>query len=330
MPVRWIRASGYASPTNGGPPRESRGGGQVGLLSPGSSGSRDPGALRQTYASIIESYLGGNQEQALSDADEAGRRTVGMEDGLLILVDAYHAALGRAVAGAGSARDAGRVVESAAVVIERSLASHEMALSGAKAATRALSAAGRVLGVEAGPGTPPLEDDQAGARRFERERRDPLGAVVEGQSDERTRIASAIHADAVQSLAAVATRLDLLARQLDDREAAASIEKLREAVVTAHSTTVFLAGAHEEQREGGRAPDPVTAGRRADDPPTPEDVLTDREREVLSMISAGATNAEIAERLVISQSTVKSHVKNILRKLGVRNRTQAAARYFGP
>lgn len=152
---------------------------------------------------------------------------------------------------------------------------------------------------------------------------------MEGQSDERTRISSAIHADAVESLAAVATRLDLLAGQLDDRDAAASIEKLREAVVTAHATTVFLAGAHEEEREIAYVPALIAQRDEGVEAPTLKPALTEREREILSMISAGATNAEIADRLVISQSTVKSHVKNILRKLGVRNRTHAAARYFG-
>ena len=59
----------------------------------------------------------------------------------------------------------------------------------------------------------------------------------------------------------------------------------------------------------------------------PERVLTERELEVLDLMAEGATNAQIAEALVISESTTKSHVKNILRKLGVRNRTQAVARY---
>jgi DNA-binding CsgD family transcriptional regulator len=60
----------------------------------------------------------------------------------------------------------------------------------------------------------------------------------------------------------------------------------------------------------------------------PADVLSRRELEVLAMIAQGATNTEIAERLVIAPSTVESHVKRILRKLGARNRTEAAARYL--
>jgi DNA-binding NarL/FixJ family response regulator len=56
--------------------------------------------------------------------------------------------------------------------------------------------------------------------------------------------------------------------------------------------------------------------------------LSRRELEVLALIAEGATNAEIAERLVIATTTVQSHVKSILSKLEVRNRTQAAARYL--
>jgi DNA-binding NarL/FixJ family response regulator len=51
--------------------------------------------------------------------------------------------------------------------------------------------------------------------------------------------------------------------------------------------------------------------------------LTAREREVLDLVAGGATNAVIAETLVISESTVKKHLDNIYAKLGVGSRTAA-------
>ena len=59
-------------------------------------------------------------------------------------------------------------------------------------------------------------------------------------------------------------------------------------------------------------------------PKRPFDTLTDREREVLKLIGTGATNHEIAQKLIISEHTVKSHLRSILNKLNVRNRQQAA------
>jgi DNA-binding CsgD family transcriptional regulator len=70
-------------------------------------------------------------------------------------------------------------------------------------------------------------------------------------------------------------------------------------------------------------PDAATA---APAPPSPLDALglTAREQEVLALVAVGQTNAQIAETLFISPKTATVHVSNILGKLGVRNRVEAA------
>ncbi len=60
-------------------------------------------------------------------------------------------------------------------------------------------------------------------------------------------------------------------------------------------------------------------------PPTPGHDLTEREREVLSLMIEGLDNAQIAERLVVSRSTIKFHVSSILSKMGATSRTEAVA-----
>jgi DNA-binding NarL/FixJ family response regulator len=63
----------------------------------------------------------------------------------------------------------------------------------------------------------------------------------------------------------------------------------------------------------------------AERPPRPEHrVLSEREVEVAELVGAGATNREIARRLYITEGTAKNHISKILRKLGLRDRTQLA------
>lgn len=83
----------------------------------------------------------------------------------------------------------------------------------------------------------------------------------------------------------------------------------------------------------GEAPiSPAMAGKiidefaaRAAKQPAAEDALTSREREVLELLAWGATNKDMALKLSISENTVKNHLKNILEKLHLQNRVQAAA-----
>ena len=92
-----------------------------------------------------------------------------------------------------------------------------------------------------------------------------------------------------------------------------SADDLAGAIRSAHAGRMFLAP------EATQALIATAAG-----PPAPGGDLTRREREVLGLMVQGLNNAAIAERLVVSPSTVKTHVSSILSKLNVASRTEAA------
>jgi two-component system NarL family response regulator len=74
---------------------------------------------------------------------------------------------------------------------------------------------------------------------------------------------------------------------------------------------------------GRRGIPPVVAAKLAEH--TPRIALTPRETEVICLMATGLTNAQIAERIGRTEETVKVHVKNVLQKLDVRDRTEAVA-----
>jgi DNA-binding NarL/FixJ family response regulator len=101
----------------------------------------------------------------------------------------------------------------------------------------------------------------------------------------------------------------------------ASSEKLSEAIRLAARGESFLqpSVAAKVVAEFAR----LTAGTKGPVPPLVEP-LSDREHEILILIANGASNREIANGLFLAEGTVKNHITNILGKLGVRDRTQAA------
>ena len=74
---------------------------------------------------------------------------------------------------------------------------------------------------------------------------------------------------------------------------------------------------------------PSSVPERDDPADPPMEHLSQRERDVLRMLADGLTDREIAAALTISVRTVETHVSNVLHKLGVRNRAEAARRYRG-
>jgi len=132
-----------------------------------------------------------------------------------------------------------------------------------------------------------------------------------------------------------ATRVVVLTTYADDRSVVDALQAGARGFLTKDAGAEEIQQAIAAVVSGAAAIDPavqhhlvnaVASGLPATvQPPTPllPDGLTPREAEVLSLIAEGLSNAEIAERLVVSEATVKSHVNHLFTKTGVRDRAQA-------
>ncbi|WP_245717762.1 helix-turn-helix transcriptional regulator [Nocardia miyunensis] len=108
-----------------------------------------------------------------------------------------------------------------------------------------------------------------------------------------------------------------------NRRTTAELERLNRALHALEHSGVTLDDI--EQRPGEQRKEYEYSTPTADYPAA----LTARERDVLTLIAAGATNAAISRQLCISDGTVKSHVQRIFKKIGVSTRAEAAALYAG-
>jgi len=132
------------------------------------------------------------------------------------------------------------------------------------------------------------------------------------------------------------TQVVILSAYADDESVFAAINAGAAGYLTKDSGAEQIRRAIETVHGGGALLDPHVQRRLLDrvraahskPPPAPPHELTQREVEVLRLISHGLSNPEIAQRLVVSEATVKTHVNNILAKTELRDRAQAVAYAF--
>ena len=122
----------------------------------------------------------------------------------------------------------------------------------------------------------------------------------------------------------------------DDETVVAALQAGARGYLTKDAGAEQIRTAVERVAAGEAAIDPavqrqlIAAVQRGETTPEPDcdelpDGLTPREAEVLTLIAAGLSNGEIADRLVVSGATVKSHVNHLFAKIGARDRAQAVA-----
>jgi DNA-binding NarL/FixJ family response regulator len=134
--------------------------------------------------------------------------------------------------------------------------------------------------------------------------------------------------DAIRALREVAPRVKVLVltSYLDDTRVFAAVQAGAAGYLLKDVQPDALADGIRQVSQGVAVLHPQIAARlmnRTGAPPSLAD-FTQRERDVLKLLAEGLSNKEIAGRLFISEKTVKTHVSNVLQKLGVADRTQAA------
>jgi len=121
---------------------------------------------------------------------------------------------------------------------------------------------------------------------------------------------------------------DIFERAVLRRRLRVARQELRQVAAWADARTSELSDGAVDLGADRDAPAADDAGRAPDGDPALRDLLTRRELDVLDHMVRGETNADIARALVVSEGTVKFHVKNILRKLHASNRAEATSRYL--
>jgi DNA-binding NarL/FixJ family response regulator len=139
---------------------------------------------------------------------------------------------------------------------------------------------------------------------------------------EATRRISAAHPEIRVVMLTMHADQDVLRSAL---AAGASGYLIKDCSVDEISETIRMACDEQHALSPGLAASMLNEVRRLDEPSTasPDRVVTKREEEVLQLIADGCSTSEVAERLYISQKTVKNHLASIYQKLDARDRTQA-------
>ena len=132
--------------------------------------------------------------------------------------------------------------------------------------------------------------------------------------------------EAIRRLSAIGTAAIALTTYADDASVLGALRAGARGYLTKDAGAEQIRAAVEAVARGEAALDPAIQHHvlaAVSEPAAAPDDLTPRELEVLTLIAEGLTNAEIAERLVVSNATVKSHVNHIFAKIGARDRAQA-------